>query len=81
MKIEKRAYRKWLYSIMGAAFLLGALSSVGCTIHSNGMTIPSPDWLNQRVQYMPAGPQFPHSQERAMMDAAKAEKQSHQQQY
>ena len=68
-----KIFKRLALSTLGVAILFGALSSIGCTVHTNGMTLPSPDWLKQRPQYFPSGPQFPLSQEKAMMDAERAE--------
>jgi len=69
----KKTIARWALTIFGGTILLGAFSSIGCTVHTNGMTLPSPQWTKQRVQYFPAGPQYPLSKEEAMMMEMKAE--------
>lgn len=73
MKFGKNILRSGLLILLSMSLLLSLLCATGCTIHSNGMTIPSPNWLEQRVQFYPAGPQFPHSNERALLEASEAE--------
>ena len=47
-----------------------SLGSVGCTVNSNGMTLPNPHYMGNRVQYFPSGSEFPFSREAANMQAA-----------
>ncbi|MGL6227317.1 MAG: hypothetical protein ACRC10_11920 [Thermoguttaceae bacterium] len=74
MKFGKNIAGSGLLILLSMSLLLSLLCATGCTIHTNGMTIPSPNWLEQRVQYYPAGPQFPHSNERALIEAAEEER-------
>jgi len=37
------------------------------------MTLPSPHWTKQNVQYFPTGPQYPLTKEENMMKEMKAE--------
>lgn len=52
--------------------LLGVLSlallATGCQIDSNGQTLPSPYYLDDDVQYFPAGPEFKLAREAAAME-------------
>ena len=73
MKSAKKTIGRWVLTAIGGTVLLGALSSIGCTVHTNGMTLPSPQWTKQRVQYFPTGPQYPLSKEESMMKSMKAE--------
>lgn len=73
MKSAKKIFKCWAVSTTGMMVLFAALCSTGCTVHTNGMTIPSAEWMNQRVQYFPTGPQYPLTQERAMMEKSKPE--------
>ncbi|MGL6194882.1 MAG: hypothetical protein ACRC2T_08685 [Thermoguttaceae bacterium] len=57
-----------IFPIFGVTLLVGILSSVGCTVATNGMTLPSPNWMKQRVQYFPAGPQYQFTQEREYLE-------------
>ena len=73
MNRVKKMIGRWVLTIMGGTILLGAFSSIGCTVHTNGMTLPSPQWTKQRVQFFPSGPQYTLSKEEAMMKEMKAE--------
>lgn len=48
-------------------------ASVGCQVSLNGQTLPSPYYLQDDVQYFPAGPEFKLPREAAALAAAKAE--------
>ncbi len=74
MNRVKKMVGRWVLTVMGGTILLGTLSSIGCTVHTNGMTLPSPQWTKQRVQYFPTGPQYPLSNEESMMKEMQAEK-------
>ncbi len=41
------------------------VSSVGCTVNSNGMNLPSPYYMLDRPEYHPRGPEFPFANEAA----------------
>lgn len=49
---------------------VAALGSTGCAVYTNGMTLPNPYYLNNRVQYFPRGPEFPFSNEASNMQAS-----------
>lgn len=53
-------------SLLGLVIVV-ALGSTGCAVHSNGMTLPNPYYMNNRVQYFPRGSEFPFSNEAANM--------------
>ena len=54
--------------------LTGVLSiTTGCQTHLNGQTLPSPYYLQDDVQYFPAGPEFKLPREAAALKAARAE--------
>jgi len=44
----------------------GAFISTGCAVYTNGMTLPNPYYMKNRVQYFPRGPEFPFSNEAAV---------------
>ena len=77
MNRMKKMMGRRVLTIMGGTILLGAFSAIGCTVHTNGMTLPSAQWTKQRVQYFPSGPQFPLSKEEGMMSQMKAEETNH----
>ena len=49
------------------------VGATGCQVSLNGQTLPSPYYLEDDVQYFPAGPEFKLSREAAALRAAKAE--------
>jgi hypothetical protein len=46
-------------------FALAALGSTGCTVYTNGMTLPSPHYHKNRPQYFSRGAEFPFPNEAA----------------
>ncbi len=57
-----------------ALLIAASLGSTGCAIHSNGMTLPNPHYMNNRVQYFPRGPECPFTHEAANMQAAQPDR-------
>ncbi len=49
------------------------VSATGCQVSLNGQTLPSPYYLQDDVQYFPAGPEFKLPREAAALRAARAE--------
>jgi hypothetical protein len=60
----------WFLSFCVAGAVLG---STGCQVSMNGQTLPSPYYLQDDVQYFPAGPEFKLPREAAALRAAQAE--------
>jgi hypothetical protein len=60
----------WFLSFCVAGAVLG---SSGCQVSLNGQTLPSPYYLQDDVQYFPAGPEFKLPREAAALRAAQAE--------
>lgn len=54
--------------------IAASLGSTGCAVYSNGMTLPNPYYMKNKVQYFPRGPEFPFSNEAANMDAVQADR-------
>jgi len=54
------------------------LTSTGCQVSLNGQTLPSPYYLQDDVQYFPAGPEFKLPREAAALRAARAEEKKQQ---
>ncbi len=52
---------------------IGIASMTGCQSSINGQTLPSPYYLQDDVQYFPAGPEFKLPREAAALQAARAE--------
>ena len=53
--------------IMVAVGLSGAFGSIGCQVDVAGMTLPSPRYLKDDVQYFAPGPDFPLANEEAAL--------------
>lgn len=53
-------------------------TSSGCQVSLNGQTLPSPYYLQDDVQYFPAGPEFKLPREAAALRAARAEEKARQ---
>ena len=49
------------------------VGSTGCQVSVSGQTLPSPYYLQDDVQYFPAGPEFKLPREAAALKAARAE--------
>ncbi len=73
MIAKKTINRCFLGALLGL-ILVGSLGSTGCAVYSNGMTLPNPHYMNNRVQYFPSGTEFPFSKEAAGMQAAEADR-------
>jgi hypothetical protein len=56
-----------------AAFALGGISLTGCQVDVGGQTLPSAYYLQDDIQYFPAGPEFKLSREAAALKAYKKE--------
>jgi hypothetical protein len=70
------AQRSW---ILGGFAVVGLLSSAtGCQVSVNGQTLPSAYYLQDDVQYFPAGPEFKLPREAAALEAARAEERAQQ---
>lgn len=53
--------------VMVAVGLCGAYGSIGCQSDVAGMTLPSPRYLKDDVQYFAPGPDFPLANEEAAL--------------
>ncbi len=56
-----------------AAVSLGVTANTGCQVQVAGQTLPSPYYLNDDVQYFPAGPENKLANETAALKAAREE--------
>jgi hypothetical protein len=56
--------------ILGGLALLAVLGLTGCQVDIAGQTLPSPYYMQDDVQYFPAGPEFKLSREAAALKAA-----------
>lgn len=52
---------------------VGGASLTGCQVDVGGQTLPSPYYLQDDIQYFPAGPEFKLSKEAAALKAYKKE--------
>ena len=53
--------------VLAAVGLFGAMGSIGCQVDMAGMTLPSPRYLQDDVQYFAPGFDFPLANEEAAM--------------
>ena len=53
--------------------IAGAVTLTGCQVDVGGQTLPSAYYLQDDIQYFPAGPEFKLSKETAALKAAKKE--------
>ena len=68
MRVKKKVNRFFLGALL--CLIVGSsLSSLGCTVYTNGMTLPNPHYMGNKVQYFPSGPEFPFAREVANMQA------------
>jgi hypothetical protein len=65
----KKSYARLLLGGMG--FLLAG--GLGCQTWVGGMTLPSPDYLKDKPDYIAPAPQYKHARELAAMQRALAE--------
>ena len=56
-----------------AMVLFGLLVATGCQVDIGGQTHPSGYYLQDDIQYFPAGPEFKLAREAAAMEAAQQE--------
>ncbi|MEL6110755.1 MAG: hypothetical protein AAFU85_32520 [Planctomycetota bacterium] len=66
----KQTARSLALSMLAGSCLAGA---TGCQVTMNGQTLPSPYYLQDDVQYSPAGPEFKLPREAAALKAARAQ--------
>jgi len=64
MKFTSNLNHVWTVALF-ALLALAALSSTGCTVYSNGMTLPNPYYHKNVPQYFPRGSEFPFPNEAA----------------
>jgi hypothetical protein len=73
-------YRKTIRIFSGSLLVLIAalsLGATGCTVYTNGMTLPNPYYHKNKVQYFPRGEEFPFPNEAAKMQESTEEHQFH----
>ena len=57
-------------SLVHRVMALAALTLAGCQVDVGGQTLPSAYYLQDDIQYFPAGPEFKLSKEAAALKAA-----------
>jgi len=63
MRKEGKTVRWTMAGLLGA-LLVGTLPCLtGCQLSQNGQTLPSPYYLDNKIQYFPSGNEFQHQQE------------------
>jgi hypothetical protein len=67
------AHRGVTPRILLAVAAMAGLSSTGCQVDVGGQTLPSAYYLQDDIQYFPAGPEFKLSREAAAQKAYKKE--------
>ena len=78
--MENKMNTQWITrgTIGTLAFAALLATNTGCQVSLNGQTLPSPHYLQDDVQYFPAGPEFKLSREAAALQAARAEEKRNQ---
>jgi hypothetical protein len=69
LAIRSRLLARSLICVAG----LGATAMTGCQVDIGGQTLPSPYYLQDDIQYFPAGPRMKLSREAAAMKAFQEE--------
>ncbi|MCA9148702.1 MAG: hypothetical protein KDA92_05365 [Planctomycetales bacterium] len=68
-------HKRWTGLVVCGLLAAASLSSTGCQVDVAGQTLPSPYYLQDDIQYFPAGPEFKLSNEAAAMKAYQAQSQ------
>ncbi|MGE0607708.1 MAG: hypothetical protein AB7O62_11510 [Pirellulales bacterium] len=71
MTINTGSKHRWRWAIAGLTLFVPL--ATGCQIYQGGQTLPSPYYMQDDVQYFPAGPEFKLAREAAALKAAQAE--------
>lgn len=61
------------FRLLAAVAAVGGLGLTGCQVDVGGQTLPSAYYLQDDIQYFPAGPEFKLSKEAAAQKAYKKE--------
>ena len=73
MKV-KQTVNRFLLGVLWSFVVAGSLASLGCAVYTNGMTLPNPYYMNNRVQYFPPDNEFQFAREAATMQAAESDR-------
>lgn len=71
--MKSNCTNKWMRTGVALLSLVAVGASTGCQVHVGGMTLPSPYYHKDDVQYFAPGPEFKLSREAAAMKQYKAE--------
>jgi hypothetical protein len=66
--MKTKTYRKWMGSLLCGFGLLAALAATGCQSSVGGVTLPSPYYLKDDVQFFPAKSEFKLQEEANAME-------------
>jgi hypothetical protein len=69
----RRFVRRGFARVLLATVAMGGLALTGCQVDVGGQTLPSAYYLQDDIQYFPAGPEFKLSKEAAAQKAYKKE--------
>ena len=64
MKFNSKLSHLWTGTLL-VLLAFVTVSSTGCTVYTNGMTLPNPYYHKNRPQYFPRGTEFPFPNEAA----------------
>ena len=70
----KQTINRFFLGVLLGLVVFSSLGSLGCAVNTNGMTLPNPHYMGNRVQYFPPGNEFPFSREAASMQAAQPDR-------
>lgn len=73
LRTIRRSVGRGFARLLLATVALGGLSLTGCQVDVGGQTLPSAYYLQDDIQYFPAGPEFKLSKEAAAQKAYKKE--------
>lgn len=66
---------KWTCWALGLLCVVTVAGSTGCQVTEGGQTLPSPYYIEDDVQYFPAGPEFKLSREQEVQEQFRLEAQ------
>lgn len=71
--VSRNTIRGLAGRLVAAAFAVTGIATTGCQVDVGGQTLPSAYYLQDDIQYFPAGPEFKLSKEAAAQKAYKKE--------
>jgi len=74
-KSQSRPYAGWFRLTLCGLGIVTAVMTTGCQVDVGGQTLPSPYYMQDDVQFFPAGPEFKLSREAAALQAQQADEQ------